>query len=247
LHICKFELKLIVVDIGGSAMIAYGYIRVSTEGQASDGVSLDAQRAKIEAWCVANDFQLRGLYTDAGISGKRSDNRPGLQQALEAVCKAKGVLVVYSLSRLARSTKDAITISDRLRRSGADLASLSEKIDTTSAAGKMVFRLLAVLAEFERDLVSERTSAALQHKKARGERVGQIPFGYRLAVDGVTLEPEPGEQAALAELQRYRKQGHSWQEIADTLNARSIPTKRGREWTWATARSVALHAAEPVN
>lgn len=92
---------------------------------------------------------------DAGLSGKRADNRPELQKALDAVTKCSGVLLVYSLSRLARSTKDTLAISDRLEKADADLVSLSERIDTTSAAGKMVFRMLAVLAEFERDLVSD--------------------------------------------------------------------------------------------
>ena len=93
---------------------AIGYVRVSTAGQATEVVSLEAQRAKIEAWCLANDVQLAGLFVDAGISGKRADNRPELQTALNAVTKSKGVLVVYSLSRLARSTKDTITISEEL-------------------------------------------------------------------------------------------------------------------------------------
>ena len=90
------------------------------------------------------------------ISGKRADNRLALQEALKAVSAGKGVLIVYSLSRLARSTRDTL-----LDKSGADLVSLSEKIDTTSAAGKMVFRLLAVLNEFERDLISESATAAM--------------------------------------------------------------------------------------
>src|SRR6266540_4221445 len=155
---------------GGMGISAFGYTRVSSEGQATEGVSLDAQRARIAAWCAANDAELIDTFVDAGISGGRADNRPGLQRALDAVCRGKGhVLVVYSLSRMARSTKDTISISEHLHKSGANLVSLSEKIDTTSAAGKMVFRLLAVLAEFERDLASERTKLAAAYKRARGE------------------------------------------------------------------------------
>ena len=109
-------------------MKAVGYIRVSTTRQAVDGVSLEAQRAKIEAWCTVNDFELSDVFVDAGISGKRADNRTGLQDALQAACKARGAaLVVYSLSRLARSTKDAIAIAERLEKAGADLVSLSER------------------------------------------------------------------------------------------------------------------------
>ena len=102
--------------------------------------------------------ELVAVHVDAGLSGAKAHNRPALQAALTDACKHKAALVVYSLSRLARSTKDAIAISERLHKAGADLVSLSEKIDTTSAAGKMVFRMLAVLAEFERDIISERTA-----------------------------------------------------------------------------------------
>ena len=136
-------------------MIAVGYIRVSTAGQAKDGISLEAQDSKIRAWCSANDYPLDALYVET-MSAGRADNRPELQKAISHICREKGALVIYSLSRLARSTKDAILISEKLDKAGADLVSLSEKIDTTSAAGKMVFRMLAVLAEFERDQISER-------------------------------------------------------------------------------------------
>ena len=159
-------------------MKAIGYISVSTQGQADDGVSLEAQKAKIAAWCLANDYSLVDMFVDAGISGAAMGNREGLQAALDAVGK-NVALVAYSMSRLSRSTKDMLEIADQLERRGADLVSLTEKIDTTSAAGKMVFRMLAVLSEFERDLVSERTKAALAHKKANGEKYACVPFGFQ--------------------------------------------------------------------
>src|SRR5688572_3482910 len=109
-------------------MYAVGYARVSTADQAQDGVSMDAQREKIEAWCQLNDCPLSEMFVDAGLSGGRADNRPGLQAALEAVARKGGVLIVYSLSRLSRSTRDTLALSDRLAKAGADLVSLSEKI-----------------------------------------------------------------------------------------------------------------------
>ena len=223
---------------------ATAYIRVSTEGQATDGVSLDAQQAKIAAWCLANDVELGNVYVDAGISGKRADNRPQLQLALDDVCQNAGVLVVYSLSRLARSTKDTISISERLDKAGADLVSLSEKLDTTSAAGKMVFRMMAVLAEFERDQVSERTTAALAHKKAKGERVGKIPFGFNLADDGVTLVENPDELRAIELIQSLRTQGFSLRAIAEELTNAGIPTKDGKgSWKHTTVKSILTRSA----
>src|SRR3990170_126433 len=98
---------------------ATGYVRVSTERQVNEGVSLEAQRERIAAWCKATDHELSKVHTDEGLSGKRADNRPGLLAALEDVCREGGVLIVYSLSRLARSTRDAIAIADRLEKAGA--------------------------------------------------------------------------------------------------------------------------------
>lgn len=95
-------------------MKAIGYARVSTDGQVADGVSLDAQQTRLRAWCEANDYSLIGLHVNAGLSGYRCDNRSGLQTALSDVCKEQSALIVYSLSRLARSTKYAIAISERL-------------------------------------------------------------------------------------------------------------------------------------
>jgi site-specific DNA recombinase len=207
-----------------------GYVRVSTEGQALEGVSLEAQTARIEAWVASSGSKLVGVYSDA-ISGSKVSNRPGLQQALAEVCKLKGVLVVYSLSRLARSTKDALAIAERLDRAGADLVSLSERIDTTSAAGKMVFRMLAVLAEFERDLISERTMSAMSHLQRTGRRIsGKIPFGSDLK--GNTLVPNATEQSALRLINALRSRGLSLREIARTLRTRGIPTKGG-SLTWS--------------
>ncbi len=207
---------------------AIGYIRVSTTRQAEEGVSMDAQTARISAWCDANGYGLAETFTDAGISGKRADNRPGLRQALDAACERKAALVVYSLSRLARSTRDAIEIAERLDKAGADLVSLTEKLDSTSAAGKMLFRMLAVLAEFERDLVSERTTAALAHKRRNGERTGGIPYGWELADDATTLVAIEAEQAVLADIRAMRTAGRSYRSIADELTGRGVPTKKGR-------------------
>ena len=222
---------------------AIGYVRVSTEQQATEGVSLEAQAARIRAYCELNDLDLAATYVDAGLSGKRSDNRPQLQAALDHATKAGAVLVVYSLSRLARSTRDTLAIAERLEKGNADLASLSEKIDTTTAAGKMVFRMLAVLAEFERDQISERTTTAMKHKKRNGERVGKVPFGFDLAADGVQLIPNAAEQAVLELVDQLHEAGESMRKIAAELNRRSIPTKGGQPWKHSTIQRIVQRVA----
>ena len=210
-------------------MKAIGYIRVSTQGQVEDGVSLEAQRARIEAWCLANDYELVNVYTDSGISGKAMDNRDGLQQALDVLGQGFA-LVTYSMSRVSRSTRDMLTFADKLEKCGADLVSLTEKIETTTAAGKMVFRMLAVLNEFERDQVSERTKAALAHKKAKGERIGTVPYGYKMHGNGVSLIENNAEQSILRDIQLLRRDGYKLREITEELNNRGLLTRRGSEW-----------------
>jgi len=187
---------------------------------------MDAQEAKLRAWADLNGAESVTVFTDAGLSGKRADNRPGLQEALNTVGKGDA-LIVYSLSRLARSTKDTITIAEALDKRGADLVSLSEKIDTTTAAGKMVFRLMAVLSEFERDQVSERTRFALAHKRANGEKTGgDVPFGYRIEDGRLVLDA--GEQKVVALIRELHAEGTSLREIARELEARGYRTKTGR-------------------
>jgi site-specific DNA recombinase len=210
-------------------MKAIGYIRVSTQGQVDEGVSLEAQKSKIEAWCEINDYELVNVYTDAGISGKTMANRDGLLCALDAVDRDVA-LVTYSMSRISRSTREMLSLADKLEKKGADLVSLTEKIDTTTAAGKMVFRMLAVLNEFERDQVSERTKAALAHKKAKGERIGTVPYGFGLDDDGVALVKNTQEQTILKSIQLLRGEGYKLREITEQLNRDGLLTRRGSEW-----------------
>lgn len=214
------------------------YSRVSTEGQALEGISLEAQAHKLSQWASLNDCEIIGSYEDAGLSGTRND-RPGLTAAMETACKHKAALVVYSLSRLSRSTADTIALADQLAKSGAELVSLSEKIDTSSASGKMIFRLLSVLNEFERDQIAERTSNALQHKKSKGELVGSVPFGYSLAADGIKLEENPTQQEALVLIGKLRAKGLSLRQIAQELTQLGVPTAKGnKSWTHTTIQRI---------
>ena len=211
---------------------AIGYIRVSTEKQANEGVSLEAQEAKIVTWCKANGYELVQVYVDAGISGKRMDTRKELLAALASLKKGMA-LVSYSLSRLARSTADAIAIGNQIAKKKADMVSLSEQIDTTTAAGNMMFQMLAVLAEFERKLTAERTKTALQHKKATGQKyTNQTPYGFE-AIEGRLVEVKQ-EAEVVAEIQAARSSGSTLQAIANSLNGRGIPTKTGKTWAPAT-------------
>lgn len=210
-------------------MKAILYTRVSTESQALEGISLEAQEAKLRAWADLNGYEDVLHFTDAGVSGSKAENREGLRAALQSVGRGDA-LIVYSLSRLARSTKDTLEISERLQKAGADLVSLSEKIDTTSASGKMVFRLLAVMSEFERDLVAERTKAVMGHMKANKQLVGAVPYGYRLAEDGKTLLEDPEEQKVVSIAKDLIRSGLGLRATARELSGRGFKTRTGRDF-----------------
>lgn len=211
---------------------AWGYTRVSTGAQAEHGVSLAAQRKSIEGYCELHDLELVCVFEDRGISGKSTNGRPGLHKAIEGACTAPGgVLVVYSLSRLARSTRDAIDITERIDKCGADLASISERIDSSTPTGRFFYRVMASLGELERDQVSERTKDALAHKRAKGERIsGRIPFGFDLHDDSVTLLKNAAEQRTIKIIQRLRKKGLSLRAIGTELEKRGTPAKNGGKW-----------------
>ena len=219
---------------------AIGYIRVSTEQQADEGVSLAAQRAKITAWCELNDYELIAIYEDAGISGKTVSKRPQLQAALAEMKKGMA-LVVYSLSRLARSTKNCIEIADELKATGSDLVSLTEKIDTSSAMGEFFFTLIAALGQMERKVIGERTKAALAHKKAIGEKYAPVPFGYEEI--NKRLEVVKHEADLVAEIFSKRASGETLQSIALALNEQGVIGKQGGKWYASSVSCILKRAA----
>ena len=138
-----------------------GYARVSTDDQ-SLNLQLDALRA---AGCER-------IFTDK--LGGKSRKRPGLEKALNASVSG-GQIVVWRLDRLGRNFRHLVDIADELRERGVNLISLSEGIDTSSNVGEIIFRLMSVFSDFERNVIVERTKAGLASARARGVRLGREP------------------------------------------------------------------------
>lgn len=209
----------------------YGYIRVSTEDQAKEGLSLDAQKAKIQAYAHLNDLELLDIIADEGFSGKTLD-RPGVKRLLDLVQgeEADGV-IVYKLDRLSRSTKDLLRlIEDVFHKGNTRFFSISEKIDTETAIGKFFLTLMGALAQMERELIAERTKATLDYKKQKGEHLGAVPYGYTV-IEG-KLTPKEDEQKILKKMKRWKKEGKSLREIARRLNQEGVSTHRnGVRWS----------------
>ena len=222
-----------------------GYIRVSTDKQAERGLSLDAQRSRLEAWASLYDATLVAVEVDAGESAK-SLARPALARALAMLDAGDAdTLLVAKLDRLTRSVRDLDTLlSEHFRDGAADLVSVAESIDTHSAAGRLVLNVLASVSQWEREAIGERTAAALAVKSGRGERVGSVPYGYRLAVDGVRLEAREDEQRTIAAARQLRASGLSLRAVAGALGSRGHVARNGRAFS-AMQVSRMLDGSEP--
>ena len=231
-------------DRKGTHMRVLGYVRVSTNEQAENGVSLAAQEQKIRAYCKGNGWQCITVVRDDGYSAKDL-KRPGLQRILaEFPGKERRFdgLVVAKLDRLTRSVRDLVRLTDLAAKHRVALVSIQEAVDTTTATGQLFRTLVTCISEWERGIIGERTREALAYKRSKGERIGTIPYGFTLARDGSHLVPVRAERKVLAQITKARKRGTSYERIADDLNADRLPTKGGGRWYPATVRSVFLTA-----
>lgn len=215
-------------------MKVIGYVRVSTQDQADGGVSLAAQRQKLEQYAALFELELVGIIEDAGASAKTL-NRDGLQQALSALDngEAEGLLVA-KLDRLTRSVKDLGALLDSHFRSEFSLLSVADKIDTSTAAGRLVLNVLASVSEWEREAIGERTSAALRHKQAQGEHVGSPGMGYDM--EEGELVRNDGEATVLDRIAELRAEGLTYRAIAKALTSEGHKTKRGGKWNPGTVQ-----------
>jgi DNA invertase Pin-like site-specific DNA recombinase len=214
-------------------MQSIGYIRVSTEEQVKEGVSLDAQDARLRSYCAAAGLSLVEVIRDEGVSASKPlSSRPGGAALLRAVARRQvRHVVVVTLDRAFRNTIDCLTTVHAW-----DLANVAlhlvdhggQSINTKTAVGRMFLTMLAGFAEMERRLTAERITAALRHKKGQGQVYGPIPYGFERA--GHRLVPNGAEQKVIQQMRRWREAGRTLAWIADTLTHRGIPAKRRGRW-----------------
>lgn len=217
-----------------------GYVRCSTIEQASDGMSLDAQRGRITAWAEAVGAELVEVIEDAGVSGtKPLAARHGgarIAQLLEARKPDVDAVVVIRLDRLGRDAAETIALLRRFRSGAVGLVSITDRVDLATPQGRAMAQVSCVFSELERALIGQRTAEALAELRAQGRRYGPVPFGWT-AVEGRLL-PNPDEQATLTRIRALRQEGRGYARIAAELNAEGRPTKRGGAWAAMSVRSV---------
>jgi len=234
---------------------AIGYVRVSTREQAREGISMDVQETAIRAYCRLRGLALAEVIRDPAESTVRPlARRPGGARLAEIV-KAGGAehVIGFKLCRLFRDVLDCRTHVDQWDRDGVafHLVDLGgQTIDTSTAMGKFALTVLAAAAEMEREKIRENTQAALDYKRARGERVaGRVPYGFRLAATGATtgpgsgrLERHPAEQRVIQRVKGLRTRGWAVRAIARKFNDESVPN-RGKRWHPTTVQRLLMREA----
>ncbi len=231
LRCCTAYDRLLYSDVMAkrSSDLVLAYLRVSTEEQAVSGLGLADQRQVIAQEAGRRQWSNVEFVTDEGYSAK-SLARPGITAALERLRKGgAGILVVSKLDRLSRSLLDFAGLMEKAKREGWRLIVLDLAIDTTTASGALMANVMASFAEYERRLISDRTSAALQAKKAQGHRLGR---------------PRSTSEVVVQRIYAERAAGASLRSIAERLNSDAVPNAQGgRQWYASTVASVLRSAA----
>jgi DNA invertase Pin-like site-specific DNA recombinase len=213
----------------GNPRTAIGYLRVSTDEQR---LGPEAQRAAIESWAAREGVQVTAWHVDHGISGATAiEARPALCSALADLrTQSAGVLVVAKRDRVARDVVIAAMVERAAAAAGARLVSADGTGNGDSPADAFMRTVIDGAAAYERGLIRARTTAALAAKAARGERTGEVRYGYRVAGDGVRIEADDAEQAVLAAVRELRAAGLSHRAIVRALAHRGLVSRAGRSF-----------------
>lgn len=184
--------------------------------------------------CLARGWTVEEAYSDVMKSGTSLEGRTGLSQAITHATQIKGVLVSYSLSRLARKTQDILAIYERLERCQASVCVVhgTLPVDSTTAHGKLILTLLAAVDEFQAASLREDLRAYRKmHRKEGRYCGGQPPYGQRRSADGKKVERDEHETTIVGIIMGLREQGHYLSDIVKDLNASERLKPRRGEWT----------------
>lgn len=223
-------------------MAVYGYARVSTERQASEGESLDVQRRQIEGWCMVHGEELAvPPFQDEGVSGSIPvADRPAGRQLLAAL-KPGDVIVAAKLDRLFRSALDALQTIERLKARNIKVWLIDLGEVTGPGMARAFVTMASAFAELERDMIRERVTSTKSDQRKRGRYLGGYrPFGF-VAADGGALQPDPAEQAMMAEIRELRGKRLPLRSIRDRIERR-----HGRRLGLATLAKVCSSASVAV-
>lgn len=211
----------------------YGYARVSTAIQTTEGHSLEEQEKKIRAWAELNNMKLMGMYIDAGVSGTFMFERPEFSRLMKDIDRGD-VLVAYDISRVSRNSKDMTDLMHIMKKMGASAYFIKDGFNTSTTMGKAMAQVASIFKEIEAAYTSERTREAYQENKQAGRASGRPPYGWK-KIDyspGSGLIEDPEQQRIISLIRRLRDEDKmSFNAIANKLTTDEIPTPtKGHYW-----------------
>lgn len=227
----------------------YAYLRVSTETQAEKGGGLETQRQNIEKYCTTHGIELAATFTDAGISGAVKDTeddeaiskRPALVEMLATV-KDGDTIIVLNTSRLWRSDTAKVIIRRELMKHHAKVISVeNERFDLydPNPNGRFMDGIMELMDEWERLTIALKLAKGRTAKARTGWKpAGVAPFGYRYTTDKKQIEIDPAEEPVVKLMFSEGQKGRSLGQIADTLNAKGIITRRGKAWSAGNVQAI---------
>lgn len=214
------------------------YVRVSTDEQARSGLGLAAQRSRCAAMALVKDWPEPVFYADEGISGTKGlRQRPGLARLLEEVRAGRyRAVIILSLDRLARRTRLVLELVEELTSCGVALVSCKESLDTATPQGQFVLTMFAALAQLERDLIADRTRAALAEIDHRdGDRGGRLPHGYVRLDERIVIDRKAAN--AVRRIFALRASGLPLRAIAAQMNKHGA-SPRGGTWAHTSVKEI---------
>lgn len=210
------------------------YVRVSTEEQAAEGYSIDAQKELLQDYCLVEGWDVAGVYEDDGFSG-RNDKRPAYRRMM-AEMDSWDLILVIKMDRIHRNSRNFMNMMEVLDRHGKMFVSQSESLDTTNALGRFVVDMIQRLAQLESEQIGERTHMGMREKAetledaTEGKRTMGFtpPFGYRL--ENGALKEDEDELPVVKRMFDEYAEGRTVDEICWSLNREGILTRRGNPW-----------------
>lgn len=204
------------------------YIRVSTQEQALEGYSISAQREKLKAYCIAQDWTDFKFYVDEGISAKDTE-RPQLKALIDHIKQGMvKTVLVYKLDRLTRSVLDLYKLLETFDKYNCSFKSATEVYDTTNAMGRLFITLVAALAQWERENLAERVRMGQVEKARQGEYSAKAPFGFNKVNNRLVVNEEQKE--IILDMIKKIKKGYSIRQLAFEMDDKGIKPIRGYKW-----------------
>jgi site-specific DNA recombinase len=213
------------------------YARVSTEEQAKEGYSIQAQIDEIEAFAKRNNMEIVAKYIDEGASGKNISGRPEMKRLLKDINNTTfNAVIVYKIDRISRKSRDAMDIADRCENANISLISLKENFDIATPIGKMIYQTMSNYSEFERNTIIDRVKMGMTQRAKQGFFNGGRVFGYESINKVLVVNEEEAHVVRL--IFDFSENGLGYKAIVSRINEMGYRTKRGCDFSINTIKTI---------